>query len=58
MLLLIFGIVCGLFEGNRICVGFVVSFVFPCFAIRGHIFKNRVYEIPFTALAPPHMHIY
>ena len=58
MLLFIVGIVCGLFECKWICAGFVVSLVFPCFAMGGHIFKNRMYQIPFIALAPPHIDVY
>ena len=38
---------------------FIFGIVFvPCFAMRDHIFKNRMYQIPFTALAPPHIDIY
>jgi hypothetical protein len=58
MFVFICGRVCGLFECKRICAGFAVSFVFPCFAMKGHIFKNRMYDIPFTALAPPYIDIY
>ena len=58
MLLFIVEIVCGLFECKRICASFIVSFVFPCFAMRGHIFKDWMHQIPFTALAPPYIDIY